>query len=179
MKINCLSRVLGLILALSLTADGQWVKQEGGLPAAWGAGWAIDACGPAVAVICIGLHTYPTSAMYMTKDSGVHFLPVTTPAYPMDISIVDSLHIWVVNDSAIFATSDGGSSWQRQFFDTTVTGYFDYIRMFDLNNGVAVGDVPFAGLTPTIKPMPILHTTDGGIALDEYEYGIADWDGFG
>jgi photosystem II stability/assembly factor-like uncharacterized protein len=75
----------------------------------------------------------------------------------MDISIVDSLHIWVVNDTAILATSDGGNSWQRQFSDTSVSAFFDYIRMFDLNIGVAVGDAPSG------KPMAILQTTDGGL----------------
>ncbi len=156
MKTNRSFFLLCSFIVLALTAHGQWVKQNGGLPAAWANGFAIDACSPTVAVISIATGTSPWFAAYLTKDAGVSFTSLNAPEIRWDISIVDSAHIWSVSDTCIYATSDGGATWQKQFVDTSVAFYMDYIRMFDLNNGVAVGDAR-AG-----KPMPILRTTDGG-----------------
>ena len=141
---------------MSLTVNAQWVRQAGGLPSTWALGMAVDACSPSLAIIAVN-GVQPN--VYLTKDAGAHFLPLTVPGSivdaPIDITIIDSLHIWFVNETKIYATSNGGASWQQQFFDTTTT-FLDYIKMFDLSNGVAVGDAPSG------KPLAVLQTTDGG-----------------
>jgi photosystem II stability/assembly factor-like uncharacterized protein len=147
--------ILVFVLTLWTLGVAQWTKQSGGLPQRVGGnGLAMDACSPSVAVI-----SWSTTAahMYMTKDAGAHFLPVSAPALPFDISMLDSLHIWFVSDSNIFATVDGGASWQRQFSDGSTTKFLAYLKMFNLSEGVAVGDAP-AG-----KPAAVLRTTDGGV----------------
>ncbi|MCX6144966.1 MAG: T9SS type A sorting domain-containing protein [Ignavibacteriales bacterium] len=145
------------IVAVSASGNAQWVKQSGGLPSTWLVGDAIDAVGPSAAVIAVRA---APAMMYMTSDGGAHFRalkdPSAFPDLPVDVSMTDTLHIWVVTPSRILATTNGGTSWQQQFYDTTQTQFFDYVKMFDLNNGVAVGDAN-AGKQPAI-----LQTVDGG-----------------
>jgi photosystem II stability/assembly factor-like uncharacterized protein len=147
-----------LITAAGASGNAQWVKQGGGLPVTWGNGLALDACCPSVAVIAVNNGLQPN--IYLTKDAGAHFIPLTPPSgivdMPIDVTIIDSLHIWYVNSTTIYATTNGGVSWQQQFSDTTITPFLDYIKMFDLSNGVAIGDAPSG------KPLAVLQTTDGG-----------------
>jgi photosystem II stability/assembly factor-like uncharacterized protein len=158
MRTKHIFSILVLAICIAPTVMGQWMKQSGGLPPAWGYACAIDACSATTAVIAVD-----TPFLFLTKDSGSHFQAISIPAWrAYDVSIVDSLHIWFVSDLSIFSTTDGGNSWESQFHDTTITSFLDYIRMFDLNNGVAVGDAPFVADTSLRRPMAFLQTTDGG-----------------
>ncbi len=86
-----------------------------------------------------------------------------------DISMVDSNNIWLctyastnenILNSQILHTSNGGITWEEQYsFDNSVLGQvsFEYIEMFDLNNGIAL-----ANDWNNSIPM-FLKTTDGGI----------------
>lgn len=97
-----------------------------------------------------------------TTDGGLHWVELNLPFVDFlcyHLSMVDSSHIWVVgeHEPAIFKTTNGGNTWIEQFKDTSKTEFFNYIKMFDLNNGIAVGDPK--GST---KPAIFLRTTDGG-----------------
>lgn len=102
---------LYLIVAISALGNAQWVKQSGGLPATWSLGMAIDACSPSVAIIAV-YGAQPN--VYLTEDAGAHFIPLTVPGTvvegPIDITIVDSLHIWFVSSTSIYATTNGSAS---------------------------------------------------------------------
>lgn len=83
-----------------------------------------------------------------------------------DISIVDSNNIWLctypndnIANAQILYTSNGGRTWEQQYlFDSTPSTFmsFEYIEMFDLNNGIAL-----ANDWNNRIPM-FLKTTDGG-----------------
>ncbi len=60
-------------------------------------------------------------------------------------------------DGSIYKTTNGGSSWQVVYFDSTVTNFIDQIKFFDANHGIAWGD----GLSST-SPQACLVTSDGG-----------------
>jgi len=82
----------------------------------------------------------------------------------IDISIIDELHIWGASDDGkIYATIDGGETWITQFNDTTKTRFMNYIEMFDVNNGVAMGDAPhWMGTVSDSNKALFLRTNDGG-----------------
>jgi len=144
-------------------ASAQWVKATAGLPPigsgeGWGGGMAIDAVNQSTAVVALSM-----GGVFRTTDGGANWksLGLSEPLYhPLaDVSIVDSSHVWVAggNRGAIYATSNGGQTWNVQFYDTTKTDYINYIKMFDLNNGIAMGNA-LADSTLTA----ILRTSDGG-----------------
>jgi photosystem II stability/assembly factor-like uncharacterized protein len=138
------------------TDDGaSWKAVSTGLTRTWIQAWAIDACDSNMAVISV----YPPQT-FQTSDGGNTWreMAVAAPAEePIDLSMVDNSHIWLCTDQGrIYRTTDGGVSWAVQFYDTSKTDFFNYIKMFDLNSGVAEGDGP-----PT-APAFVLKTTDGG-----------------
>jgi photosystem II stability/assembly factor-like uncharacterized protein len=146
--------VIALCILVSPPTSAQWVQTN--RPAVnWGIGWAIDACDSTAAVLSI---TY--GMVFQTLDGGnswreLDFSDLAEDA--IDLSMVDRTHIWACTDEGrIYATRDGGISWTPQFYDTTKAKFFNYIKMFDLNNGVAEGD------GPSTAPALLLKTTDGG-----------------
>jgi hypothetical protein len=155
---------LVIILTVGLataSANAQWVRQSGYLPSWGGTPDAIDAVGNSTVVISVPFAPAP---MYLTIDGGSHFRALTSllkwSAWePSAVSILDNLHMWVgMPTGQILTTSDGGNTWTSQYYDTTTTQFIDYLKMFDLNNGVAVGDA-----NPNRPTGPaVLQTSDGG-----------------
>jgi len=95
------------------------------------------------------------------------------------ISAIDNLNCWIGTvNGAIYHTSDGGSSWTQQII---VSGSFiNGIQMFDLNNGVYIGDPSGSG-----QPYQFRYTTDGGTTwtlapsapIANSEFGVINaWD---
>ena len=72
------------------------------------------------------------------------------------ISAIDNNNCWVGTvNGAIFRTTNGGTNWTQQI---AVAGSFiNGIQMFDINNGVYVGDPAGSG-----QPYQFRYTTDGG-----------------
>lgn len=83
-----------------------------------------------------------------------------------DISIIDSNNIWLctypnidIPFSQIMRTSNGGITWEEQYYFDSVDPVFitfEYIKMFDINNGLALAN-DWNNLVPMF-----LKTTDGG-----------------
>ena len=85
-----------------------------------------------------------------------------------DISMVDSNNIWLctyantnvnILNSQILHTFDGGITWEEQYsYDNSVLGQisFEYIEMFDINNGIALAN------DGNNKIPVFLKTVDGG-----------------
>jgi len=76
-----------------------------------------------------------------------------------DLYVYDSDRIWFcTNDGEIYHSSDGGTNWILQYEDTINHSFFNFIKFFDAQNGIVLGDAPFN----SGKPAPVLKTTDGG-----------------
>jgi photosystem II stability/assembly factor-like uncharacterized protein len=132
----------------------QWKPSTSGLPSSWTLGMALDAYSDSVIVIAIS----ESPSIYITTNMGNNWEGISDDHGVMDVSIVDPQHIWFATDiGAIFATLDKGAHWTRQFFDTSKTSFMNFIQMFDLQNGVAMGDGKSA-----LSPAVFLRTSDGG-----------------
>lgn len=137
----------------------QWIPANGDL-SYWqiAAGLSIDAVDSNCAVISTRM------GIYRTINGGNGWEIISPPNFPSwgdgwDISMIDSLHIWIGSgDGKIYSTSDGGKNWTIQFYDTTKSPFMNYVKMFDLQNGIAMGD----GMESSNIPL-FLKTTDGGI----------------
>ncbi|MFZ1289011.1 MAG: T9SS type A sorting domain-containing protein [Melioribacteraceae bacterium] len=166
MKTQKIILIILNILFINTFCYSQWEQQKNGLPDNWGLGHAIDACDSNNAVICFSSLDWPEpDNIYKTTNGGENWINITPSNInwsesPEDICMIDANNIWIVTvaDSAkILHTNNGGSSWSEQYNDSTKTKYFNYIEMFDLNNGVAMGDAP----NNSGKAL-FLQTNDGG-----------------
>ena len=104
----------------------------------------------------------------------------TTKAFPFnqptDVSITDAAHFWIATeDGEILVTSDSGSSWILQYSDPNATNFMNYVKMFDVKNGIAMGDA----LLEQAGPALFLKTTDGGAHWNSMNtsYLIGVWSG--
>jgi len=140
---------------LSTDNRTSWKASNTGLIRTWSSAFAIDASDSNTATISVR----PTS-IFQTVDGGSTWreMLIGEPREDVtDISMADGNHIWLCTDHGrIYGTTDGGVSWTVQFYDTSKTKFFNYIKMFDLYNGVAEGDGP-----PGARAL-VLKTTDGG-----------------
>jgi len=156
--------LLFIFLVSNQNSYAQWSKQTTGLPTSSAMGYApsIDASDESTAV-CVTRSG--VSNIFRTVNGGVGWSQLSAPeeaGYIWDVSIIDSSHIWVCDgDGKIFATGDGGSSWVLQFSDSTKTEFMNYIEMFDISNGVAMGDGVDLTNNPAGPPL-FLNTSDGG-----------------
>ena len=97
---------------------------------------------------------------YSASFSQNYWLPVQTPVtYDLyKCSVIDSMNIWVVGDSAfIYHSSDGGNNWVIQ--NSTLTPDYRFNELFFLNArlGWSIAfDIRFGSTV-------FLKTTDGGI----------------
>jgi len=98
--------------------------------------------------------------LYKTTNGGSSWELLNNPISSsiIGISFVDTSHIWIAGESAtIYKSTDGGNTWIEQYNDTSQTDFFNHVKMFDLNNGIAMGDAKSDS-----KPALFLRTTDGG-----------------
>ena len=146
------------VLLFSLSLQAQWTKQTNGLDS-WFMATAIDACNTQTAVLTSG------SEIYLTINAGETWQKITLPdgaGFISDISIIDASLIWFCDGNGkIFATTNGGVDWSQQFANVNQTQFMNYIEMFDMNNGMAMGDAVDLSNTPE-GPALIIKTTDGG-----------------
>lgn len=89
--------------------------------------------------------------------------PDPVPRYTNDIFFIDALRGWAAGERGrIYATSDGGAHWQRQWAPTT--SMVGYVRFTDANHGWAVTHHEWSD-TPAIPVL--LRTVDGGQSWHE------------
>lgn len=149
-------------LTYPVFSQNQWVEQTNGIDKSYLRYSPIDASDGHNVVIG-GWH----KKIFITTNSGNNWSMKEyggTTNGPIektiDVSIIDKDHIWLGTDNGkIINTTDGGETWQLQFYDTTITNFINYIKMFDLQNGVAMGDEVNNDDTVTAI---LLKTTDGG-----------------
>ena len=79
------------------------------------------------------------------------------------ISVQDNTHFWIGDDyGKIYNTTDGGITWIKQYSNSTKTHFFQYIKFFNLSNGIAMGAPLWDSLNHPITPTLFLYTTNGG-----------------
>jgi hypothetical protein len=104
--------------------SAEWKERNNGLPSAWAATCCISACNETTAAI--GIYTLPDGHIYLTTNAGLNWREIQMPAEApdlniIDIAMIDTNKIWICSADAdpatarIFATSDGGKNWEKQF----------------------------------------------------------------
>jgi len=160
-----------LVFILSINISAQWYDMSAGLPEFYGYAWAIDAYDSLISTGPFtkseGYTGIPDS-LYLTTDGGNNWFKRGLPNNLsvnddiIDISIIGKNRIWFCTQGEqagkIFRTTDGGFTWELQFFDTTVSRYMNYIEMFDSMNGMAMGNP-----ADSTRPALFLKTTNGGV----------------
>jgi len=146
--------LFSLIIFNSTMTNAQWYEISSNLPSDWFTN-SIDAID---SMILIG-PLQGSNSIFKTENGGQSWSEFDSPSYCGVISMTDKDKIWFTNfDFAeIWATKDGGYTWELQFHDPSLTQFMNYIEMFDSLNGVAMGDAP----NPT-QPALFLRTTNGG-----------------
>jgi len=153
----------------------EWTRQTNGI-APFVGGAVIDACDDNTAVFVARDPVSNFLIIYRTTNGGSGWQATTNPdsmEWISDISITSPDNFWVSTATGIFATSDGGQSWQLQFRDTTLTPFINYIEMFDNINGVAMADA-----IDKDSAAVILKTTDGGqswLSVNDSAFGSSSY----
>jgi photosystem II stability/assembly factor-like uncharacterized protein len=157
-----------LVFILSITLSAQWYDKSAGLPEFYGYAWAIDAYDSLIATgpfTKSDVYLGKPDSLYLTTDGGNSWFTKALPGNLeanddlFDISIIGKDKIWFGTGlGKIYNTTDGGLSWQLQYYDTLKSKFINYIEMFDSLNGMAMGD-PADSTIPT----SFLKTTNGGV----------------
>lgn len=101
---------------------------------------------------------------YKTTNGGVNWATGVFPnisQYLSSVDFIDANTGWVVGESIIFKTTDGGTTWNTQP-DGTTNLYYE-VHFFDLNKGWVVG-----------QNGTILHTTNGGTTWSTQTSGTSN-----
>jgi len=153
--------ILWLTIVVNLYAQWEW--RGSNLPVFNSQGWALDAYDSLNAVITIIPQEPPSGqTLFITADGGNKwkFSSLGVTRWFTDVSMVTPEKIWLCSSlqhNEIWATTNGGLTWEMQFDASSLTPFFNYIEMFDSLNGIAMGDSP-----DSLKPALFLKTTDGG-----------------
>ncbi|HEX2869158.1 MAG TPA: T9SS type A sorting domain-containing protein [Ignavibacteriales bacterium] len=156
---NFLLLLIAFILSASVCrAQWQQLKNPSGLPSTWGVAYSMDALDGDNAVISVN---GTPGGIYLTSDGGKTWKPINNSSVGgfIDLSMPAKDNIWAATGNGeIYYTSDGGANWKLQYFDNTKSGcMMNFVKMFDLKNGVAMGDNTTSDL-----PAVFLNTSDGG-----------------
>lgn len=156
--------ILFILFSLaSIPISAQWEQPEN-FPRAsesWSQALSISALDSSNVVISVESAAGSRGGLYRTTDGGANWKLIyeASSNYFVHVSMPAKNNIWATTmNGEIYCTQNGGTSWNRQYFDSSKTGcMMNYIRMFDVKNGVAMGDN-----TDGSKPAVFLTTTDGG-----------------
>lgn len=147
-----LLKIISFLLLLVNISVSQWINISSNLPSSFNGSNIIDACDSNTVIV---------GNLYLSTDGGISWLDISSDLSNqlIDLEIVDSLHIWfTTSEGKIVATDDGGKSWVEQYSDSVKTNFMNYIEMFDLDNGIAMGDATDYEINSAV----FLKTIDGG-----------------
>jgi len=124
-----------------------------------GIGWSLDAVADGAVVMST------SNGTFKTLDGGAGWQKISDRGNDDDISIAvkSNMQYWTASsDGKIFNTTDGGVTWKKQFSNSTKTPFLNYIKFFDLSNGIAMGDPAIDSLSNPTSPTLFVYTTNGG-----------------
>jgi photosystem II stability/assembly factor-like uncharacterized protein len=113
-------------------------------------GYAIDAFDKNTAVVSL------TNGIFKTTDGGSNWQTISVQRGGPALVLQGNLSVWASSQHKIFNTTNGGDLWVEQFNDTSKAVYINYIKLFNAQNGIAMGDP--ASNSPTL----FIFTKDGG-----------------
>lgn len=163
----CFVSTLTLLLVCSSWVHGQWENRRTDLPG-WEIGQALDVINSNTAVISI-----TGEAVFRTTDAGLHWVRLGRLGWalvPVDVSAPDTSAVWAaLGDGSILKWEESNGSWQEQYRDTNVTIFMNYVKMFDAQHGIAMGDAKNDS-----GPAIFLRTTDAGahwVSVNDSAFG--------
>lgn len=139
--------------------NAQWTRKNSGLRTDYPIAYCGDACDTNTAIV--SFYVWPTTYIFKTTNAGDNWfeLPWQQNESVVDISMVSPTNIELCTaNGSIYGSKDGGQNWSLQFQDASKTPFMNYIKMFNLNEGVAMGDAP-----DNTRPALFLKTTNGGL----------------
>lgn len=161
----------GLII-FSSAVSAQWVNRSIEFPDEVIA-WSIDSVDSLNAIVSF------SQFIYKTENGGESWelISLNPDIYEsaQDISMIDADNFWVGTDHGrIYKLTNASQIGTLQYNDTSKTKFINYIEMFDLNNGIAMGDADqFSEGIPVF-----LKTTDGGLNwVSTTDTAIGGWSG--
>ena len=135
----------------------QWVMQLDGADAAF---FSVCAVSSSVVWASGGSGTATLPMVVRSTDGGANWSDRTGNLQNVDLyclSALDANRAWAgTSDGKIFATTNGGASWDRQSYPDRQSPFINGIRMFPDGTGYAQGDPPGDG------KFVVLKTTDYG-----------------
>ncbi|NOZ63289.1 MAG: T9SS type A sorting domain-containing protein [Calditrichaeota bacterium] len=161
-----------LVFGASYALGQQWEKQTAGLPSGISMAAVISAVNEQIAVLASDRN------IFRTMNGGKNWQEINAPEDVMgtvvDIALPDSAKIWIATSGGqIFSTPNAGDFWVKQFEDTSLVNFMNYIEMFDDQTGIAMGDNAAAMTNPDV-PAIFLSTTDGGqnwVSVNDSAFG--------
>jgi len=168
--------IFGFIVIFSSLSNSQWIKITNDLPN-FIVSSQIDAIDNFAFVNVVWIDTPSVNYFndyFRTSDYGLSWVKLNSFLSNVgvnDISVIDKYHYWMATtDAKILATSDGGITWDEQFYEPTLTEFINYIEMFDLDNGIVMADALADSLPPVF-----LKTTDGGNNWTSVNDSVLGW----
>jgi photosystem II stability/assembly factor-like uncharacterized protein len=137
------------------TLDGRNWSRSIGLSYQGRNGLAIDALDKNTAVVSL------SNGIFRTTDGGSNWQAISVQRGDAALALQSNLNVWVSSQQKIFRTTNGGGLWIEQLNDTSKTVYINYIKFFDLQNGIAMGD------PATNSPTLFIYTKDGGATWNQ------------
>lgn len=137
---------------------GQWNLRVNGLPE-WGIADPLSVAKDSTVVVIVRT-SYLPRPISVSNDLANSWINYNTPEIwdGTDVTVFDRNKIWFCTDHGIiYHSNDGGINWIKQFEDTISFTFFNFIKFFDKNNGIVIGDAITAQ-----SPAVVLKTTDGG-----------------
>lgn len=141
----------------------QWNDYSDNIEVNWGTIWCIDAVDSNIVV------SYGNEPPVISTNNGETWYSAENYSWyaAMDISFIDSVSIIAVTiDRKIVKTTDLGYHWDVKFENKNANWSFNYIEMFDENNGIAMADAIGD------DPVSLLNTTDGGETWNTVENNL-------
>lgn len=147
-----------LFSCLNGTIYAQWEARTNGLPQ-WGIADVLEVGKDSTIVSFFRTIYLPRPISISTDLANSWFNYNTSDVWDgSDAAIIDKNNIWFCTEEGkIYYSSNGGTNWTIQFIDTIHYPGLDFVKFFDKNNGIAIGDA----LTEQ-SPALVLKTNDGG-----------------
>ena len=151
-----------MLIVLCITINGQWQSITNSYLSQGFGGNKIEAVGSDFLIVSAAVNS--ANRLMKTLDNGTSWteivLPLQVSERVINVSAPDNSHFWVATSRGrILCSNDNGVSWSAQFTSSNISPFVNYMKMFDLNNGIF--NIDFMVGTSVVTAF--FRTSDGGI----------------